>query len=113
MVKTSIIPARDTIAAPGARLFLVIENRLLREAVPVLWRKQFDRRFHPLPGNYIHPRHRIRLQHLVSRSGLCSLVSLESYERFLPAVPARKVILLGMDDEAELFSRAVRSGVGD
>jgi len=110
MMKTS----RDTCEAPITKIFLIIENRLLRETMSVILRKQVD--FCLLDA--------IRYSDFAykeaSSSGFDVLLADQASAAAFPANfisdllalgPVRKAILFGMEDDEEMFLQAVRSGV--
>jgi DNA-binding NarL/FixJ family response regulator len=113
-VKTLMKPARDTFAAPSSRLLLVIENRMLREAMTVLFRKQSEfsiadsirysaTAYTQATASDCHV--------LLADQASAASFPLNFMGDFLRFAPARKVILFGMDDDTDLFLQAVRSGV--
>jgi len=108
------MPTSDTTsAASPIRVFLLIENRLLREALFRLFRKHSDIRVVGQGGRaYLNP--------LPPLDKQCELLIIDSAEfKCLVASialdtigeTARKTILIGMEPDEELFLAAVRSGV--
>jgi two-component system, NarL family, nitrate/nitrite response regulator NarL len=102
---------RDTKAT---KLFLVIENRMLREAMTALFLKQKDLclidsiRYYPNAYKQIAASDfRILLADQASAAAFPS----NFISDLLSASTDRKAILFGMDNDAELFLQAVRSGV--
>jgi DNA-binding NarL/FixJ family response regulator len=96
------------------RLFLVIENRILREVMGATLRKQADfcliDAVRYTPSTYSE----------ATASGCHVLLADQASASAFPAnfisdllaqLPEAKVILFGMEDDAESFVRAVRSGV--
>lgn len=107
-------PARDAQTTLGTRLFLVIENRLLREAITALLRKHSE--FSIIDSI----RYSAIAYKQASASGCDILLADQASAAAFPSnfigdllrfAPDRKVILFGMDDDAEIFLQAVRSGV--
>jgi len=107
-------PAKDAPATPCTRLFLVIENRMLREAMTALFRKQSE----------FSIADSIRYSETAYKQAAASdcdilLADQASASAFpsnfigdlLRFAQGRKVILFGMDNDAEIFLQAVRSGV--
>jgi DNA-binding NarL/FixJ family response regulator len=107
-------PSKANGDAKMARLFLIIENRMLREAMTALFRKQPD----------------FTLVNSVRYSeSVCSLIASSNCEVLLADQPSatafpanfisdllvvsagKKVILFGMENDPDLFLQAVRSGV--
>jgi DNA-binding NarL/FixJ family response regulator len=96
------------------KLFLVIENRMLREAMTALFQKQKD--FSLIESvRYSAPVH-----HLIAASDCDILLADQASAAAFPsnfisgllsASLGRKAILFGMDNDPELFLQAVRSGV--
>lgn len=96
------------------RLFLVLENRLLREALAAILCKQQD--FQVAGAIRYSP-----AAHKQIAESECDILladqetAMSSPANFLPnlitAHPKRRVILLGMEDDSETFLQAVRSGV--
>ena len=108
------MPSSDTTAAASpTRVFLLIENRILREALSRLFRKHSDIRVVGQGGRaYLNPRPPLDKQ--------CDLLIINSAEFkclvaniALDAIgeTACKTILIGMEPDEELFLAAVRSGV--
>lgn len=104
---------RDTCEAKLTRLFLVIENRMLREAMSAIFRKQPD--FCLVDSmRYSETAYR----HVAS-SGCDILLADQASAAAFPSnfisdllvgSPGRKAILFGMEDDPEIFLQAVRSG---
>lgn len=96
------------------KLFLVIENRMLREAMTALFQKQPDL---CLVDSI---RYSAAAYKLVAASGCDILVADQTSAALFPSnfigdllslSPGRKAILFGMDNDPELFLQAVRSGI--
>ena len=97
-----------------AKLFLVVENRMLREAMSALFQKQPD------VCLLDSIRYTASAYKLISASGcdvvLADQASVAAFPSnfihdLLSLLPGRKAIFFGMDNEPELFLQAVRSGV--
>jgi DNA-binding NarL/FixJ family response regulator len=106
--------AKDISVTPATRLFLVIENRLLRETMGAILRKQPD--FLLIDSvRYSEATYR------QAASSSCDILladqaSAASFpgnfiSELLSLAPDRKAILFGMEDDPEVFLQAVRSGV--
>jgi DNA-binding NarL/FixJ family response regulator len=96
------------------RLFLIIENRMLREAMTVLFRKQPD--FSLVTS----VRYSESVYNLIASSDCDILLADQASAAAFPSnfisdllasTAGRKAILFGMEDDPELFLQAVRSGV--
>jgi len=96
------------------KLFLLVENRLLREALAAIVRKQPD--FSILGADRYAP----AIEKSIADSRCDVLVADHATAttfppQFLPdalcAAPEMKIVLLGMEEDSEIFLQAVRSGV--
>lgn len=109
--------AMDTAKIAGStkatRLFLVIENRMLREAMSALLRKQPD---FCLVNSVPYSTAAYKL---IASSDCDILLADQASATAFPSnflgdllalAPGRKAILFGMEDDPEMFLRAVRSG---
>ena len=96
------------------KILLVIENRLLRETMSAIFRKQAD--FQLVDS--------IRSCETVYKQAACSCCDILLADQasaaafpanfvgdFLVLAPAKKAILFGMEEDTEMFLQAVRSGV--
>jgi DNA-binding NarL/FixJ family response regulator len=99
--------------AQVTKLFLIIENRMLREAMTTLFQKQPD--FALLDSI----RYSSSAYKLIAASGCDILLADQASASAFPAnfigdllslFPGRKAILFGMENDPELFLEAVRSG---
>ena len=116
-VSVSLCPmntAKTIFSTKVTRLVLVIENRMLREAMTALFQKQPD--FFLLDSiRYSADAHK----HIASTDCDVLLADQASAAAFpsnfisdlLALPPRRKAILFGMENDAEMFLQAVRSGV--
>jgi DNA-binding NarL/FixJ family response regulator len=96
------------------KLLLVIENRMLREAMTALFQKQKDL---CLVDSI---RYSATSYRLIAASGCHILLADQASAALFPSnfigdllslSPGRKAILFGMDNDPELFLQAVRSGI--
>jgi DNA-binding NarL/FixJ family response regulator len=103
----------ETSIARVTRLFLIIENRMLREAMTTLFQKQPD--FALLDSI----RYSLSAYKLIAASACDILLADQASASSFPAnfigdllslAPGRKAILFGMENDPELFLEAVRSG---
>jgi DNA-binding NarL/FixJ family response regulator len=107
------IPAEIDDPCP-TRLFLVIENRLLRETMRALLQKQHDFIIvDSIP--YSASAYKLAANSacdilLVDQASACAFPR-NFITDLLALSPQKKAILFGMDDDAEVFLQAVRAGV--
>jgi len=106
--------AKSNTAPRVTRLFLIIENRMLREAMTALFQKQPD--FSPVNS----VRYSESAYSLIASSDSDILLADQSSAAAFPSnfisdllatAAGRKAILFGMENDPELFLQAVRSGV--
>lgn len=106
--------SKDICGAQTIKLFLIIENRMLREAMTLLFRKQA--KF--LVTDSIRYSATAYKQAMASDCDL--LLADQASAAAFPSnfigdlvrfAQSRRVILFGMDNDAEIFLQAVRSGV--
>jgi DNA-binding NarL/FixJ family response regulator len=95
------------------KLFLVIENRLLREAMTALFKKQPD--FYLLDSmRYSDSTYKLiassQCDILLADQASAAAFPTNFLGDLLSLCPGRKAILFGMENDPELFLRAVRSG---
>jgi len=103
----------DACAAKPARLFLVIENRMLREAMSTLFRKQPDFvvvEAVPYSATTYKQAASSGCDILLADQASASVFPSNFVTDLLSLSPGRKAILFGMDDDPENFLQAVRSG---
>ncbi len=107
-------PAKDCIAARSVRLFLLVENRLLREALAGILRKQpefsivgVDRYVPSVEKSIVESRCDI----LVADHATATTLPPNLLPDALALAPDMKVVLFGMEEDAEIFVQAVRAGV--
>ncbi len=105
---------KDNSSARHLKLFLLVENRLLREALAGIVRKQPD--FCVVGVDRYAP----SIENQFAESGCDILVADHASATTFPTtfiadslalVPSVKVILLGMEDDPEIFLQAIRAGV--
>lgn len=105
---------RDTHATPATRLFLIIENRMLREAMSSIFHKQSE--FSVVGSTRFGADS--YAQAAVSQCDilLADQASAAAFPNnfigdLLRSAEGRKAVLFGMEDDPEIFLQAVRSGV--
>jgi two-component system, NarL family, nitrate/nitrite response regulator NarL len=107
-------PAKDCIATRNVKLFLLVENRLLREALAGILRKQpeftivgFDRYAPSVEKAVIDSSCDI----LVADHATATTLPPNLLPDLLALAPEMKVLLFGMEEDAEIFVQAIRAGV--
>src|ERR1700726_1485615 len=103
----------DAGEAKLTRLFLVIENRMLREAMSSLFRKQPDFSVVaaiPFAGTTYKQAASSGCDILLADEASASAFPSNFVSDLLSLCPGRKTILFGMNDDPETFLQAVRSG---
>jgi DNA-binding NarL/FixJ family response regulator len=107
-------PPKANADARMARLFLIIENRMLREAITALFRRQPD---FTLVNSV---RYSESVYSLIASSNCEVLLADQASAAAFPAnfisdllilSAGKKMILFGMENDPDLFLQAVRSGV--
>ena len=105
---------RDASSTHVLKLFLLVENRLLREALAVIVRKQPD--FCVVGVDRYAP----SVEKQFAESGCDILLADHASATIFPStfvadslalVPGMKIVLLGMEEDPEIFLQAVRAGV--
>jgi two-component system nitrate/nitrite response regulator NarL len=105
---------KDSVTTRSLKLFLLVENRLLREALAGIVRKQPD--FSIVGVDRYTP----SVEKAVVESRCDILVADHASAMTFPAnllpdslavVPEMKIVFFGMDEEPEIFLQAVRAGV--
>jgi DNA-binding NarL/FixJ family response regulator len=106
--------AKDASQPHTLRLFLLVENRLLREALAGIVRKQADfcvvgvDRYTPsIETQFVESKCDI----LVADHATATIFPSNFITDCLSLSPAMKIVLLGMEDDREIFLQAVRAGV--
>jgi DNA-binding NarL/FixJ family response regulator len=98
----------------NVQVFILAENRLLREALTRILNKKSDIRvvgasaFSPDVVKQICS---AAPEVLLSDSAAVALSELRLVSEVRAAIPGLKVIMIGMDDDQEIFLRAVREGI--
>lgn len=106
--------SKSATARKVTKLFLVIENRMLREAMTTLLHKQADfclldsLRYSPAAYKLISAS---ECDILLADQASASLFPSNFISGLLSLFPGRKAILFGMEDDPDLFLQAVRSGI--
>ena len=99
---------------PKIDVFLLTENRLLREALMRIFGEQSD--LHLVGATALSPRIvqevvASKAQVLLSDSAMSILTDLQIIPELRKASPELRVVLIGMEAESATFIRAVRAGV--
>ena len=106
--------ANNTKGGMPTKLIVVIENRMLREAITALLQKQSDLSIEA------SIRYSASAYQIIASSGCQILLADQASAAAFPAnfisdllssTPGRKAILFGMENDPELFLQAVRSGI--
>src|ERR1700730_16111013 len=106
--------AKDNSSARTLKLFLLVENRLLREALAGIVRKQpdfsvvgVDRYTPSIEKQFVETHCDI----LVADHASATIFPTTFITNSLSLAPGMRVVLLGMEDDPEIFLQAVRAGV--
>lgn len=105
---------KELVASHTLKLFLLVENRLLREALAGILRKQPDfsivgtDRYAPSIEKAIADSH---CDILVADHATATTFPPRFLADSLSVAPEMRVVLLGMEEDSEIFLQAVRSGV--
>ena len=105
---------KDSAVTRTLKLFLLVENRLLREALAGIVRKQPDfsivgaDRYAPPMEKAVADSH---CDILVADHATATTFPAHFLSASLSLAPDMKVVLLGMEEDREIFLQAVRSGV--
>jgi two-component system nitrate/nitrite response regulator NarL len=106
--------AKDSSSAHLLKLFLLVENRLLREALAGIVRKQpdfcvvgVDRYMPSIEKQFVESGCDILVADHASATIFPSTFVADS----LSLVPGMKIVLLGMEEDPEIFLQAVRAGI--
>jgi len=103
-----------TVAVENVRVFILAENRLLREALTRILRKKSNIDVvgaSALASQVTEQVTAAAPDVLLSDSAAMSLAELRLVPELRAAVPGLKVVMIGMDADRETFLRAVRDGV--
>jgi DNA-binding NarL/FixJ family response regulator len=101
-------------AVESVQVFILAENRLLREALTRILSKKNDIRvvgasaFSP---DVVEQISNAAPDVLLSDSAVVALSDLQLISEVRAAVPGLKVVMIGMDPDREVFLRAVRDGI--
>ena len=110
----SMKTSRDTHATPATRLFLVIENRMLREVMAAMFQKRSEFsivgsiRYGPSAYQQAAAS---QCDILLADQASASAFPNNFIADLLRLVEERRVVLFGMENDPEAFLRAIRSGV--
>jgi len=105
---------KDAVTTRALKLFLLVENRLLREALAGIVRKQPDfsivgvDRYAPAIEKAVVDS---RCDILVADHATATTFPSNLLPDTLALAPEMKVVLFGMEEDAEIFLQAVRGGV--
>jgi two-component system nitrate/nitrite response regulator NarL len=106
--------AKDNSSTRTLKLFLIVENRLLREALAGIVRKQpdfsvvgVDRYTPSIEKQFVETGCDI----LVADHASATIFPTTFITNSLSLAPGMRVVLLGMEDDPEIFLQAVRAGV--
>jgi two-component system, NarL family, nitrate/nitrite response regulator NarL len=105
---------KEPVAARTLKLFLLVENRLLREALAGIVRKQPDFAIVGADRYALAVKKTVADSHcdiLVADHATATTFPRDFLHDALCVVPEMKVVLLGMEEDSEIFLQAVRSGV--
>jgi two-component system, NarL family, nitrate/nitrite response regulator NarL len=107
-------PAKDSSSTRPLKLFLLVENRLLREALAVIVRKQLDFYVAGVDRYTASVRNQLvesKCDVLVADHASATIFPSTFIADSLSLAPSMKVVLLGMEDDPEIFLQAIRAGV--
>jgi two-component system, NarL family, nitrate/nitrite response regulator NarL len=106
--------AKDNSSTRTLKLFLIVENRLLREALAGIVRKQpdfcvvgVDRYAPSIEKQFVETGCDI----LVADHASATIFPTPFITDSLSVAPGMKIVLLGMEDDPEIFLQAIRAGV--
>jgi len=106
--------AKDNNSTRTLKLFLIVENRLLREALAGIVRKQpdfcvvgVDRYAPSIEKQFVETGCDI----LVADHASVTIFPTTFVTDSLSLAPGMKIVLLGMEDDPEIFLQAIRAGV--
>jgi two-component system, NarL family, nitrate/nitrite response regulator NarL len=107
-------PAKDSSSTRPLKLFLLVENRLLREALAVIVRKQLDFYVAGVDRYTASVRNQLvesKCDVLVADHASATIFPSTFIADALAIAPTMKIVLLGMEDDPEIFLQAIRAGV--
>jgi len=105
---------KDSRTNTSIKLFLIIENRMLREAMTAIFRQNSDS---TVVGSVRHSELAYKQAAscqwdvLLADQASAAIFPQNFVGDLLGLTPGRKAILFGMDDDSDVFLRAIRSGV--
>jgi len=103
-----------SLATELVQVFILAENRLLREALSRILNKKGDMRvvgsspFHP---DIVREISSVAPDVLLSDSAAAALSDLQLVREVRSAIPGLKVVMIGMDADRETFLRGVKDGI--
>jgi len=103
-----------SLATELVQVFILAENRLLREALSRILNKKGDMRvvgsspFHP---NIVHEISSVAPDVLLSDSAAVLLSQIQLVREVRSVIPGLKVVMIGMDPDRETFLRGVKDGI--
>jgi DNA-binding NarL/FixJ family response regulator len=103
-----------SVAVGPVQVFILAENRLLREALSRILNKKSDIRVVAascFSANVVEQISAAGADVLLSDSAAVALSQLRLVPEVRAAIPGLKVVMVGMDPDTETFLRAVRDGV--
>jgi DNA-binding NarL/FixJ family response regulator len=103
-----------SVAAGPVQVFILAENRLLREALSRILNKKSDIRVVAascFSSNVVEQISAAGADVLLSDSAAVALSGLKLVPEVRAAIPGLKVVMVGMDPDRETFLQAVRDGV--
>lgn len=103
-----------SVAVEAVQVFILAENRLLREALARILNKKNDIRVvgaSAFAPDIVHQVAAAAPDVLLSDSAAIALSELRLVAEVRAAIPGLKVVMIGMDSDAEIFLRGVRDGI--
>jgi DNA-binding NarL/FixJ family response regulator len=103
-----------SVAVEIVQVFILAENRLLREALARILNKKTDIRVvgsSPFVPDVVHHISQSAPDVLLSDSAALALSDLRLFSEVRAAVPDLKVVMIGMESDREVFLRGVRDGI--
>jgi len=103
-----------SLAVEMVQVFILAENRLLREALARILNKKSDIRVvgsSAFVPDIVHQIRQVAPDVLLSDSAALALSELRLVSEVRTAIPGLKVVMIGMDSDREIFLRGVRDGI--
>jgi DNA-binding NarL/FixJ family response regulator len=103
-----------SVAVEMVQIFILAENRLLREALARILNKKTDIRVvgsSAFVPDIVHHISQAAPDVLLSDSAALALSELRLVSEVRTAIPGLKVVMIGMDADREVFLRGVRDGI--